>query len=394
MKINLTPSRIKKLRPKPTEFTVWDSATSHFGVRVAPTGAMRFIHLATVDGKLKKRTIGDARTMPLDEARAIARDIDSGDEYNSKPCPLLREWVDIWWQQAQTRLKPGTQKTYRYLLDRQLLPALGKERLDAINRSKILSWFERYSRDCPINANHSLSLLSTILNNAKKAEIINKNPARRIQPNPKRKLTRFLSDEERCRLLAAIDALPPRHRAKGMAIRMLLFTGCRLNEILTLKWKEVGDNVLNLEDSKTGARRVWLGPEAIAILEDAKSLKYTSGKSEFVFPSHRDSRRCNLDIWDFWGNLRKQAGIPDVRLHDLRHSFATEAVRRGVALPVVSKLLGHSSMQMTMRYAHASNAEVEQAAERIADRIASQLGEEFFLRSSAISGPSPIVAEI
>lgn len=373
MKIKLTPSRILKLRPKPAEFIVWDAATPHFGVRVTPTGAMRFIHLAPADGKLKKKTIGDARIMPLGEARAIARDIDSGDGYNSKPCPLFREWVDTWWPQAKARLKPRTQRVYRHLLDRHLLPALGEERLDTINQSTILPWFEKFSRSSPGNANNALSLLSTILNNAKRAEIINTNSALRIPHNPKRKMTRFLSDEERRRLLAAIDALPPNRRTQGMAIRMLLCTGCRLREILSLKWSEVGDRVLNLAESKTGARKVWLGSEAVAILEEAKAMQDAKEGRDYVFPSTQNHRRGFASVDKCWKQLRTEAGISDVRLHDLRHSFASEAVRRGVALPVVSRLLGHSNIQMTMRYAHASNAEVEEGAERIAERISALL---------------------
>ena len=369
MKINLTPPRIGKLRPKSSEFTVWDAATPHFGIRVSPTGSMRFIHLAPVEGKLKKRTIGDARVMTLVEARAIAREIDSGEEINSKPCPLFSEWVDTWWEQARTRLKPRTQSIYQALLKNQLLPALGNVRLDTIDQSAVLPWFERFSRSSPGNANRALSLLSSILNSAKKADIIPTNPVRRIHRNPRRIMTRFLDSEERDRLLTEIEALPPRHRTKGMVVKLLLSTGCRLGEILSLKWAEVGDGVLNLADSKTGARRVWLGPEAAAILDEVRGLKNVSEGSEFVFPSSANQRNRYANFHRFWWKLRAEVGIPDVRLHDLRHSFASEAVRQGVALPVVSKLLGHSDIKMTLRYTHASNKELEEAAERIGKRL-------------------------
>ena len=373
MKINLTPSRIGKLRPKSSEFTVWDAATPHFGVKVAPTGSMRFIHLAPVEGKLKKRTIGDARVMPLDEARAIAREIDSGEERHSTPCPLFSEWVDTWW--AHTRLKPSTRNGYQKCLNRHLLPKFGEMRLDAIDKPTVLPWFERLSRHTPGGANHALSLLSTILNNAKMGGIIPTNPLRRIRYNPKRQMTRFLSSEERNRLLTQIDARPPCYRTQGLVVKMLLSTGCRLGEILSLKWEEVGDGVLNLADSKTGARRVWLGPEAVAILEDAKTLKHASESSMYVFPSYKQPHRCLTAIDWFWRKLRADAGIPDVRIHDLRHSFASEALRQGIALPVVSKLLGHSDIKMTMRYTHASSKEFEEAAERIAGRISFLLKE-------------------
>ena len=374
MKIKLTPSRIGKLRPKSSEFTVWDVVTPHFGVKVAPTGSMRFIHLAPLEGKLKKRTIGDAKEMPLDVARAIACEINFGEERRPNPCPLLSEWVDTWWPQAKTRLKPGTQRNYRNCLKRHLLPTFGEMRLDAIDKNTVLPWFERISRRTPGGANHTLSMLSAILNNAKMGGIIPTNPVRRIRRNPTRKMTRFLSGGERGRLLAAIDALPPCNRKQGMIIKMLLSTGCRLNEIMSLKWEEVGDGVLNLASSKTGARKVWLGPEAVAVLEEARSMRDALVDSKYVFPSFVYPDRCFVDIDGIWRKLRVEAGIPDVRLHDLRHSFASEAVRQGIALPVVSKLLGHSNIKMTMRYAHASNAECEEAAERIAKRITDLLG--------------------
>ena len=311
--------------------------------------------------------------MPLEEARAIAREIDSGEESNTAPCPLFSEWIDIWWVQAQVRLKPSTQRIYQELLNKQLLPALGNIRLDTIDQTTVLPWFERFSRSSPGNANRALSLLSSILNSAKMAGIIPTNPVRRIRRNPRRIMTRFLDSEERNRLLGEIEALPPRHQTKGMVIKMLLSTGCRLGEILSLKWAEVGDGVLNLADSKTGARRVWLGPEAVAILEEVRAMKNVSEGSEFVFPSSANHRNRFASFHRFWWKLRAEAGIPDVRLHDLRHSFASEAVRQGVALPVVSRLLGHSNIQMTMRYTHASNAEVEAAAERIGKQIAALL---------------------
>ena len=377
MKAKLTTSRIGRLRPKSGEYTVWDSITPHLGVRVTPTGTMRFIHTAQVDGKLKKTTIGDAGLMPLDEARTIARDLDAGGgkAQDRKPCPTLREWVDVWWSRTSTDIKPATRKGYRFMLDRKLLPAFGGKPLDGIDRAGILAWYERYSRTSPGSANYALELLSSILKYAVRMEVIPSNPASRIQRNPKGRKTRFLSDEERKRLLAEIDYVPQQHRIKALTVKMLLFTGCRSGEIRSLKWEEVENDALQLQDSKVGPRKVWLNNEARAIIDEAKARQEGSARSEYVFPHPKDAKTCLGDrgFFAFWKKLRERAGIPDVRIHDLRHSFASEAVRRGIPLPVVSKLLGHSNIAMTMRYAHVSNSVVEDAVERVGDQLVEQI---------------------
>ena len=376
MKVNLTPARIKRLRPRKSEFTIWDADTPHLGIRVIPGGKKSFIHLAKKDGKLKRITVGDASVMPLDKARTIARGLTDGRDWKPKPppCPLFGEWaVEVWWPQKADKLKPSTRERYWQELNRKLIPKFGDKQLNAVRRSDILPWFERRSRTSPGGANKELQLLRSIFIQAVRMEVIQGNPARNIRFNPKRKVTRFLSADERERLLQEIEAVPQKSRTQALAVKMLLFTGCRLKEITGLRWDEVGDKVLYLADSKTEARKVWLGTEACEILAEARSWRDTSRSPDFVFPHVQESEQCLGRINGFWRRLRTRAGIPDVRIHDLRHSFATEAVRKGVPLPIVSKLLGHSSIQMTMRYTHASNEEVEAAAQQIATTISSLL---------------------
>ena len=142
-------------------------------------------------------------------------------------------------------------------------------------------------------------------------------------------------------------------------IRLLLLTGCRTGEILKLRWREVDGDTLELEDSKTGPRQVLLSPEARAIIE-----RQLRSESPWVFPSPVNPARPRFDL-SVWKKVRKLAGIEDVRLHDLRHTFASQAAMQGIPLPVVARLLGHAQVQMTLRYAHVSDRDVEAAAERI-----------------------------
>ena len=378
MRTRLSPSKIDRLRPKPSEYTVWDADIPRLGVRVKPTGAKRFIHLAEVGGRLRKTTIGEIGRMSLDQARAAALALDSGDRQIEKPepCPTLAEWIDsAWWPQVSPRWKESTRKVNQKRL-KVIVAEFGCMPLNKIDRPAILAWFERHSRRAPGNANELLTLLSGILYHTVRFEVIASNPASSIQRNPRRIMTRFLDDAERARFLAVLDALPERHRVKAMVLKMLLLTGCRCGEILTLRWNEVREGALTLSDSKTGARRVWLGVEAQAILDEARILANgVERQSDFVFPNHGSTGNHlamrSLDC--FWRKLRVGIGLGDFRLHDLRHSFATEAVRQGVPLPIVSKLLGHSNIKMTMRYAHASDKDAAAAAEKIGQHLGDML---------------------
>ena len=233
-------------------------------------------------------------------------------------------------------------------------------------------WFDEYSHTAPGAANKALSLLRRILNHAVAYGHIQTNPARDFKRNPRPKLTRFLSCEEVHSLHRALDhyvGASSSHVSQADIIRLLLLTGCRKSEILTLRWRTVAAATLNLGDGKTGPRRVFLNTPAHTILE-----RQPRSGSAFVFPSPLDPSRPFSRNLKLWNSVRKQAGIDDVRLHDLRHTFASHAVLQGVPLPVVSRLLGHKRPSMTLRYVHVGDREAE--AERIGVAIARALNGE------------------
>ena len=200
---------------------------------------------------------------------------------------------------------------------------------------------------------------------------IETNPARGIQRNRRTPLTRFLSREEIARLHEALDEHAQKDSSRQQAdiIRLLLLTGCRKREIVQLCWSEIGDDLITLADSKTGPRKVPLNTQARRILD-----RRPRGGSPFVFPSPLDpSRPRGLEL-ALWYRVRREAGIEDVRLHDLRHTHASHAVMNGVPLPVVSRMLGHSNVRMTLRYAHLGDKEIEAAAERVGQSIGALMG--------------------
>jgi len=252
----------------------------------------------------------------------------------------------------------------------QLLPVFGEQLLDRVRRTDVQLWFHAYSATAPGGANRTLDVLRQILSHAVTCGLLRSNPACGVKRNPRLKPTRFLSRTEIRRLHKALDS----HRGRGSGrqqadiIRLLLLTGCRRGELVRLRWSEVQGDVLRLRDTKAGPRTVFLNAPARALL-----ARQPRTKSDYVFPSLQDPARSRSAELSLWRKVRKQTRLEDVRLHDLRHTFASYAVMRGIPLPVVSRLLGHSNTRMTLRYTHVSDRDTEAAAERIGTTIAALL---------------------
>ena len=363
----LTDAGIARLRPEEREYTIWDMGVAGLGVRVRPSGSRTFIYHRKTDGGVKKMSFGPAGLCKVEAVRraCLAAAAVEAIGVAPEPAPLFRDFVAGPWKTACfDRCKPSTQRGFRHLLKRRLLPAFGSRRLDRITRSMALGWFESYSRSAPGNANKALNLLGQVLNHAISCGHIEANPVRGIARNPGRKITRFLSREE----IGGLHLVLDRHAAGAASqaqqadiIRLLLLTGCRKNEIVRLRREEVKDDRLELRDSKTGPRTVLLNEPARQIVE----RRMAESKGHWVFPSRRDPARHQDPNLLLWYRVRQEAGIADARLHDLRHTVASQAVLNGVPLTVTARLLGHSNVRMTMRYAHVGDKEVEAAAERI-----------------------------
>lgn len=286
--------------------------------------------------------------------------------------PSFEGFVSESWKSAcYVRCKPSTRQRMDSALRTQLLPTFGARRLDEIGSPAVHEWFDRYSRTAPAGANRILDILKQIFNYAIESGHLESNPARGVRHNPRPKVTRFLSIGEVERVHAALDA----HRGRGSGrqqvaiIRLLLLTGCRKGELVHLRWKEVDGDLLRLADSKTGPRTVFLSKAAQRVIADQPRTV-----SRYVFPSLTDGSRPRSTELSLWRKVRREARIEDVRLHDLRHTFASHAVMRRVPLPVLSRLLGHSRDRMALRYAHVGDREAEAAAERIGAEIAVLLG--------------------
>ena len=171
------------------------------------------------------------------------------------------------------------------------------------------------------------------------------------------------------------------------AARLLMLTGCRLGEIMTCKWEHVDipGKALRLPDSKTGAKVVHLGQPAVDVLEKIERVE----GNPWVIVGTKPGARLS-DLQPFWQRVRARAGLKDVRIHDLRHTFASTAVASGQGLPMIGKLLGHTQVQTTARYAHLAADPVKSAADSVSRQLAHALLEYLTIqhKSPALEGLS------
>ncbi len=378
-KVRLTDATVRKLRPGNTEYIVRDIRVAGLGVRVRPSGHRSFVWHGTVNGRMVRTTVGAAALMTVKEARIACRALLDGshplcaeDPAGRTGVPLFRDFVmEKWLPARRVHCSQGWGERVDRMIRTRLLPAFGGLRLDRIGRPHVERWFDAMSRKTPGAANTTLAVLRQIMGAAKAAGHVGTDPVAGVRPNPGRKMTRFLSAEEIARLHRTLDRLVeerPSRLPQADVIRLLLLTGCRKSEILTLRWSEVDGDMLRLAEAKTGPRTVWLSEAAQTVI--ARQLR--TGNA-FVFPSPRDPERPQSRNLGLWYRARREAGIEDVRLHDLRHTVASQAVARGVPLPTVARMLGHTQPTMTLRYAHVSDREVEDAAERIGINIAATM---------------------
>ena len=366
----------------------WDRDLTGFGVRVYPTGGKVYIAQARGPDGPKRMTVGRHDVLHADQARQRAALIIARIKAGEEPVPLplaarvsggptvadlaaryLEEHVEV-------KLKPNTQRQARGVLHRHILPALGKKPLVAIERAQVVDLQQKLC-DRPVTANRAVKVLSHMYRLGEGWGMVPEgcDPCRSVEKYPERRRERFLTDAEFARLGRVLDEAVDSASASPTAvaaIRLLMLTGCRKNEILTLRWTDVDLEAgeLHLGDAKAGPRAVQLPPTAVRLLE---ALPRREG-CPWVFPGE-DREGCfsggGLD--HVWQIVRTHAELEDVRLHDLRHSFASRALALGETLPVIGKLLGHNDIETTARYAHLAQDSIHETAERIAESIAADI---------------------
>jgi integrase len=306
----------------------------------------------------------------------------AADKATAKAAPTVAELAEQFMaEHAEAKRKARTAREYRRLLDRVVLPAIGKRTIAEVTRRDIAK-FHHARRETPIEANRALAVASVLFNFAERIGYRpdGSNPCRRVEKYQERHHERFLSADELARLgdaLTAYDGSP----YVTAAIKLLVFTGARLGEVLGLRWEWVDfkRGEARLPDSKTGAKTVHLPPPALAALSELPRIE---GNPHVIVGGVPGAALVNLD--KPWRAIRKQAGLDDVRLHDLRHAFASVAAASGMGLPIIGKMLGHTQAATTHRYAHLASDPVKAAAAAVAGKIAAAMSSDNDKRGDAI----------
>jgi integrase len=352
---------------------IWDAgkgSVTGFGARRQRGPAVTYVlKYRTARGGQRWHTIGRHGSpwtpeMARAEAKRLTGVIVSGgnpaaERDARKAAPTLAEIAQRFLEEhAETKLRPKTAHDYKLIVEKMLVPAFGRKHLAELTRDDVRT-FHHARRETPVGANRALVLLKAIFTWADPDGV---NPCRRIKPFPERPRERFLSADELARLGKALAVWPGSPFASA-AIRLLVFTGARLGEVLSLQWDwiDAEKGTARLPDSKTGAKTLHLPPPALAVLA---SLPRVPDE-----PHVLGAKRGTTFVEEPWRRIRKAAGLEDVHLHDLRHSFASVAATGGMGLPIIGKMLGHTQAQTTQRYAHLQADPVAAAAATVAERI-------------------------
>ena len=360
----LTDARIEAFVPRRTSYDIRDGKLRDFGVRVTPSGRKRFFVQCQHRGERVWRIVGDAGAMDIGEARSLAKTmlaaVRRGEAVPARPEDTLFEAVaETVFRRHERLWKPCTLYVNRGYLRNQILPHFAGRNIAGIDGKDVRNWFASLAAT-PVAADRSMPVLSVIMREAEAMGLRpeGSNPCRGIRRYRRKGRERFLSDDEIRRLSAVLSEREERRPSQVAVIRLLLLTGCRKTEILTLRWSDYREGRLFLRDSKTGPRTVWLSQPTHAILDRLPQA------GPWVFPAPRAGGPRVSDWLDrFWQDVRAEAGLRDVRIHDLRHTHASIALRQGATVLVIGKLLGHADPQTTLKYAHPADAMIADAAE-------------------------------
>jgi len=394
----ITKRTVDTLKVTGKDYVHWDGELTGFGVRVRASGSMSFVAVYRTGGRnspQRRVTIGAVGKIEADkareEAKTIVRQAELGqdraaDKARARAEMTFSQVCDLYLKEGCETKKPSTIATDKGRIERHIKPLLGKKRIGEITRTDI----ENFMRDVANGrtavdertkargraiveggkgtATRTVGLLGGIMSFAVSRQMRSDNPVRGVKRYPDKKGETFLSSSQLAELGNALAGLET-EGANPFAIaiiRLLAFTGARKTEIASLKWSELDleRGYLRLDDSKTGAKIIPIGAPACEILAAQTAID----SSPYVFPASSGTGYFQ-GVERVWARLKERAGFPKLRLHDLRHSFASIGLARGDALPVIGAILGHADVKTTSRYAHLADDPVRQAANSISQSI-------------------------
>lgn len=357
-----------------------DDLVIGFGVRRTATGNTAFVFNYSFQGRDRRMTIGSYPAWSVaaarEQAKALRRLVDTGHDplgqkEEARNELTLSELWDRYATEVLHRKAPSTQRNERSIWDRIILPQLGRKRLSEVEPVDIDRLHNRISIKTPVQANRCLASLRHVFSTAKRWKLIGESPVSPGLKNGENGRERYLSREERDRLLDALDSRPD--TASTLAIRFLLLTGARRGEVLNATWDQfdLSSAVWIKPSAHTKQRklhRVPISDGALDVLRRAQRLS----NGDYVFPGRTGG--ALVELKKMFGMVRQDAGIEDFRIHDLRHSYASFLVSDGASLPIIGRLLGHTQAATTNRYAHLEDDALRKATNRLSRSIGDQRG--------------------
>ncbi len=386
---------------------LWDDALAGFGVAAFPTGRKAYVAQYRQNGRSRRVTIGDHGRLTPDEARSQAKTILGAVETGADPIAerkAAREVRtfkvvadDFLRLHVATKRKNRTSEFYAQLLQSYVMPIFGSKRIIEVSRADVARMHSKFQNN-PYQANRALAFISAVWNwAAKQGEVaLSDNPAKGIDRYPEQKRERFLTSDELARLGAVlaegetvglawlVDETAPRakHVPKAesrrtildpfavAAIRLLILTGARLREILDAKWEHVDleRGIIFLPDSKTGQKPLYLSAAAMTVMA---AIPRIEGNPHIIAGANDGAPRT--DLQRPWRAVKRIADLEGLRLHDLRHSFASIGAGASMGLPIIGKLLGHKHAATTQRYAHLDADPLRRAVDTIGATISAAM---------------------
>ncbi len=377
---------VKALKSGAKDICLWDSELRGFGVKMTPAGTRTYLVQYRVGGRrgrTRRVTIGQhGSPWTPDKARDQAKRIlgqvankedPAEDRTRARQAITVTELCDLYLSEGVANKKASTVAMDRNRIELHVKPLLGKRRARDISQDDIERLLNVIAKRAGKGAaSRTVGMVGGIFSFAVRKRLCGRNPVRGVERFPDKKVERFMNSRELARLGEVLTSA----EGEGVnpyaiaAIRMLVCTGCRKAEALTLRWDHIDwdHGCLRLPDSKTGAKTVALGAPAIELLH---GLNRVEG-NPYVFPGTKDGTHL-VGLQKIWERLRKRAELSDLRLNDLRHSFASVAAASGDSLLIIGKLLGHKNASSTARYAHLGDDPLRSAANRTSQQIAAAM---------------------
>jgi integrase len=379
--IKISKRTVEALEPQDRDVDHYDEDLKGFGVRVRPSGRRTYFVMMRHRCVMRRFTIGSHGAVTAEAARLKAKQIISDLAIDKNPTEVeeaVRNSVTVRSlgerfiaEYIPYHLKPSTQGEYKRCVEIFINPEIGTMKLVSVERTDIAK-IHHQLRHIPYQANRVLGVLSIMFNLAESWSLRPQfsNPCRGVKKYNEKKRERFLNREELRRLGEALRIEEEFAPQAVACIRLLLLTGCRLGEIQSLKWSylDLETCLAFLPDSKTGRKTLYLGSVAVKLLRSIPRRR----DNPYVITGDIEGQHLT-DMQKPWRRIRRLADLPDVRIHDLRHTFASSGVALGQGLPIIGRLLGHTQPQTTARYAHLAATPALEVADKISESLAAHI---------------------